>query len=504
MVASVPSIPEVSGAVLVAGTTTAHITWVSQNIPKIRWAIFNGGKNISGPLKVTNYTLKGLKNHTSYSMLICSSTDGKNWTKGRPIQFRTKKDRTTNQGSITSTYTSPTLPAEVTNVGVNTGASSVTLNWTKSPSTTHVKITDGCGYASPPLTGSSYTINYADLHGITLYIMSSSNGVDYTFGIEVRSVIPDVDPSTVVCTLIEVLAGTQMDLNVKYFKPLNLPQFDYSIADDKGLTYPTSKNDELILKAMRYLSTGDLQPDGSYTYESVTSSGLTFYGYSKNTTEHSTYGTTIYVYTSPVPEVSDLSIVPRSDVSGVDVTFTGHGSSYLLVDPYKGTQTSISPPTVFIPYPDDFNVYTYSIYTNPTYRTVNGTSVFNDVGGIHFTIPFPKVKNFTVSPGPTSVTITWTPEKFLFTKYLSSYQGVWFIAAGNNPLRVVNEPSVTLNYSDLTPNSMVWIYTSISMVETRVFFYPGSTTVSGYTMGSNNNLMILVLLVILFLLLKKK
>ena len=116
-------------------------------------------------------------------------------------------------------------------------------------------------------------------------------------------------------------------------------------------------------------------------------------------------------------------------------------------------------------------------------------------------LPNPKATNIVVTPGPTSLTITWTPPAV----ELAALKTAWYIRNASGWSTRVNSPSAIVNYSDLQPNVMLMIRNKWIHTETNVYFYTGPPTTSPYIMGpSNNNWMILVLLVILFLLLKKK
>jgi len=495
---------EVSGGAVHPESTTAVVKWVSQKIPNIKWAIFNSGVNISGVLKVTTYTITGLVNNTTYNMTLCSSIDGKTWTKGRKLQFKTKKMASP---TIKTHKVPPTpkpkpapkpkpppkpkskyainLPPDVTNTSIVQKDSSVTLSWTTTPDVI-VKITDGCGYLSPPINGvMTYTVSYGDISSASLYIMSSYDDVNYTTGVEVRSVIPDV-------TNVDFTINPDMSVTVTFKVPIT--NFSYSVSD--LITSPTNNYDGEILITQNIPPTQN--PDGSYVYISQPGQNFcTIFGYSNIPIVSSyTYGTTIYFYTQDATlpsEVSDIVQVPRSDGSGVDVSFTGYASSYTISNGYDSSFTTQTP-NGFIPYSWWYGNSTIVMY-------ISSTSDQGSTNGIPFSIAFPTITNVQTNPGPTSLQISWTPGP---NPNPSSPQ-TWRVLYGDH-LVDATTPNININYSDIPPNSMIFItsnYASYTFPLTRAFFWPGNQ-ISSYVQETTNNntLLIAVILVVLFLLLK--
>jgi hypothetical protein len=513
MVATVTSIAEVSGAVTVPGTTTAKITWVSQGLPKLKWAIFNGAKNISGPLKVTNYTLKGLHANTLYTFLLCSSIDGKKWTKGRPIYFRTTQNRSsipTNHKPKKGAHYS--LPSEVTNVSSLLGATSVTLSWTKGPSTTSVKITDGLGYLSPAITASTYTIEYGVLNDVCLYIMSSSDDVNYSLGTKVRSVVPDVDSSTMSATITPTDSQGSIKIQVTCTLPLVNPKLRYG-----GSFWPQAPiSDNLQYEISP--APGINNADGTVTFINDRPAKQYQYtifctNYARSTITNTTYGTTIYVASGDPygpQQPSSAVAVPRSDWSGWDISFYGSRGAYSAYTQYECcgehstldlvSKTTPTQATIFVPFDMTPGAYLYGYDPNKPIYLYGYDPDGNQIGTEKLLVglPHPQITNPVVTLGPSSVTISWTPEVEVIPFNHMRTNVICNFFYYTTPLT-----SVTLNYSDLTPNCMVILRNWFTHAETPVFFYTGPP-VSGYTMSSNNTWMILVLLVILLLLLKKK
>jgi hypothetical protein len=513
MVATVSSIAEVPGATAAVDTTIAHITWVSQGLPNLKWAIFQRGKNISGPLTTNDYIMKGLKPSTPYQIFICSSIDGKKWTKGRPIQFTTKQLRSTQKPKKGSNYS---LPSEVTNVTSTLNSSSVTLNWTKGPSTTSVKITDGLGYLSPTITGSSYTIDYGLLNDVSLYIMSSSDDVNYTLGTEVRSVVPDVSVANITASITPGLL-----LTVTFTPPIVSSKLKYVVS--------TACEAPISSEQKNFMGGGSLPVnlDGTITYSHIVnnSAQVTIYcttamnkivtlpdGISTSVVQNvrnTTYGTSIILSTGDpsLPQPPHAAVaVPKSDWSGWDISFKGSRGIYSAYNAYSSTwstnyadltsSTTETDGTLSLSADESRGNYAFMLghNTNPTSGNVQNTSY------LLVPLPYPHVTNPVVNLGSSTVTISWTPEIITIPNPVIPTK---YIIINANYSTIVTTNSVTLNYSDLTPNTMVLIRTWKTKSETRAFFYTGPP-VSGYTMSSNNTWMILVLIVILLLLLKKK
>jgi hypothetical protein len=351
------------------------------------------------------------------------------------------------------------------------------------------QVTDGIQMVSPVLSGTpQYVVNYADIGDTRLYIMSSNDGTNWTLGTEVPSVIPDVQNVT-------MTINPDNSTTINYFKPDGVGEnVTYSVLDMQ--IAPLSPNDTPIAFSQAYLPLQNT--NGSYTYTSLPDQSFcTIYascGYGLGLT----YGTTVYFFTqdpSLPSEVTNIIQVPRSDGTGVDVSFTGTASFYMLCGSNCGASTSAS--TLFIPYSAAFEKFSLIFSILSSYDGYDWTM------GQPFEIMFPQITNLVATPGPTSVTLTWTPEP-------NANPGTpqkWAISTE----MVVTSPTATINYTDLPPIFTLGVtthYINPDIPYKRAFFYNGSPppVVSTYTMPEkedNNNWMLLILILVLFMVLNK-
>jgi hypothetical protein len=504
---SAPTLPELQAVAVLPSTTMANFT-IKGLSTNSYWAIFNGKTNLSGPLTATTYTLNGLKMNTLYHLLVCTSTDKTKWSKGRKIQMRTKKIVPFKPPKIVKPKPTPKpkppiapkkskylMPPEATNPTILQGPTSVTISWDP-PSDPNIvwQVTDGIQMVSPVLSGTpQYVVNYADIGNTSLYIMSSNDGTNWTLGTEVPSVIPDVQNVT-------MTINPDNSTTINFFKPDGVgTNVEYSVLDMQ--IAPLSPNDSPIAFT-QYFS--PLQnTNGSYTYTSLPDQSFctiyATYGLGFTYVGGLTYGTTIYFFTqdpSLPSEVTNITQVPRSDGTGVDVSFTGTASFYMLCGSNCGASTSAS--TMFIPYTAAFakNSYMFSI--------LSSYDGFNWTNGQPFEIMFPQITNLVAIPGPTSVTLTWTPEP----NAKPGTPQTWAISTD----MIVSSPTATINYTFLPQIFTLGVTTNYiqdaDLPFKRAFFYnaPPPPVVSTYTMPEkedNNKWMMLILILVLFMVLKK-
>jgi hypothetical protein len=509
-----PPLTDVKFASVVPGNTTALIKWKQQTgYPTIKWGIFYNNVNISGPLRVGTYTAKNLEPDKIYKMIVCSSLDGKTWTPGKKIQFRTKKIVASKTKVVkTKPKPVPKPPApprtvskysvsEVTNASVSQGSNGGTLTWSSQGQNVRWRITDGRGWLSPVLDTPTYTYLYEDLNNADLYIQSSdNNGVSWTLGTEVRSVIPDVDINDISVTYNQNSTAT-----ITYTKPVN--KFQYRIIDIQPA--PLTSTDGPIVLTFGEEST--LQADGKYTYDHYTGTkSITIFAYLDNSY---TYGTTVYIfYEDNLPaEVTDVVQTIRPDGSGVDVSFKGYANYYQFWTNIESDRQAVTTNTIFVPYS-----YTFTSGSTIKYlaSAMDSSDFYSWTFGTSFELAFPQIKNVRAEPGPTSVRISWDPEitmpAYTTIKEADGFPRKWCIfgVSGhndyNNPL-IVEQPTIEIPYSTITPYSMIKITTNYAGPDwplTKAFFYDPKP--EPYEQASTDNtLVVLILLLILFWILKK-
>jgi hypothetical protein len=502
-----PPLRDVIIASAIPGNNTAFLKWKPQTgYPTIRWGVFYNNVNISGELRVGTYTVKNLEPNKIYKMIICSSLDGKKWTPGRTIQFRTKRIVASKTKVVkTKPKPVPKPPAprkiskysvsEVTNASVSLGSNGGTLTWSSQGQNVMWRITDGRGWLSPVLDTPTYTYLYEDLNSANLHIQSSdNNGVSWTLGTEVRSVIPDVDPN-------DISVKFNLDdstATITYTKPAN--KFQYFIIDMQPA--PLSTTDGGIALTMGDEAT--LQDNGKYTftiYQDNNDNNTSFLTIFAAVNDSYTYGTTVYLFDNDPgipPGVTDIVQTIRPDGSGVDVSFKGYANYYALDTGYTVTPM-FTGNTTFVSYSQDVFPYSNLIFNIVSANDPSNTYLWSRSA---FEIAFPQIKNVRVEPGPTSVRISWDPEITV-----RADPKTWTVIGINDYYIIpVHEPTVEIAYESIIPYSMISITSNIigqTYPLTRAFFYDPKP--EPYEQVSTDNPIWLILFIIfVFYLLKKK